>query len=83
MKLLKKIAKLIQFFFKYIQKIRAKKGEGFLEDEIFFKEFVLNEDFFSFVDKKELCKENRQLEIIDFDEHLENLNLNWRNIFLE
>ena len=62
--------------------------------EVLRKVGVLNEDYFSFVDNKkeseeefnkmkELCKENRQLEIIDFDDHLENPNLDWRNIFLE
>ena len=92
--IIKKNSKINPIFFQIYSKDSGKKGESFLEDEIFFKEFVLNEDFFSFVDNKkeseeefnkmkELCKENRQLEIIDFDEHLENPNLDWRNIFLE
>ena len=92
--IIKKNNKINPIFFQIYSKDSGKKGESFLEDEIFFKEFVLNEDYFSFVDNKketeeefnkmkELCKENRQLEIIDFDDHLENPNLDWRNIFLE
>ena len=92
--IIKKNSKINPIFFQIYSKDSGKKGESFLEDEIFFKEFVLNEDYFSFVDNKkeseeefnkmkELCKENRQLEIIDFDDHLENPNLDWRNIFLE
>ena len=63
-------------------------------DEIFFKEFVLNDDVFSFVDNKretgeefdqmkEYCKNSRQEDIIDFDDYLENPNLDWRNTFVE
>ena len=59
-----------------------------------FKQFVLNEENFSFVDNKkeseeefkkmkDFCKNSRQLEIIDFDDHLENPNLDWRNTFLD
>ena len=59
-----------------------------------FKQFILNEEDFSFVDNKiesekkkkkikELCSNNRQLDIIDFDDHLENPNLDWRNTFLD
>ena len=64
-----------------------------MKDEIFFKEFILNEDVFSFVDNKketedefeqmrEYCKKYRQEDIIDFDDHLENPNLDWRNTFV-
>ena len=92
--IIKKNSKINPIFFQIYSKDTGKKGENFLEDEIFFKEFILNEDFFSFVDNKkeseeefnkmkELCKENRQIEIVDFDDHLENPILDWRNIFLE
>ena len=65
-----------------------------LEDDIYFKQFILNEEAFSFVDNKKetkdefqkmqrFCKTNRQLEIIDFDEHLENPMLDWRNTFVD
>ena len=92
--IIKKNSKINSIFFQIYSKDSGKKGESFLEDEISLKEFVLNKDFFSYIDNKkeneeefnkmkELCKENRQFEIIDFDEHLENPNLDWRNIFLE
>ena len=32
---------------------------------------------------KEYCKNSRQEDIIDFDDHLENPNLDWRNTFVE
>ena len=32
---------------------------------------------------KQYCVNNRQQDIIDFDEHLENPNLDWRNTFVE
>ena len=65
-----------------------------LKDEIYFKQFVLNEEAFSFVDNKKesheefqkmkkFCKNNRQLEIVDFDDHLENPDLDWRNTFVD
>ena len=92
--IIKKNSKINSIFFQIYSKDSGKKVESFLEDEISLKEFVLNKDFFSYIDNKkenedefnkmkELCKENRQFEIIDFDEHLENPNLDWRNIFLE
>ena len=86
--------KISPIFFQIYSKDSGEKGNQFLKDEIFFKQFVLNEDAFSFIDNKKetdeefntmkkLCKNNRQLEIIDFDEHLENPNLDWRNTFID
>ena len=86
--------KINPIFFQIYSKDSGEKGNQFLKDEIFFKEFVLNEEAFSFVDNKKetdeefntmkkLCKNNRQLEIIDFDEHLENPHLDWRNTFID
>ena len=89
-----KNSKINPIFFQIYSKDSGKKDEIYLVDEIFFKQFVLSEEVFSFVDKKEeseaefkkmkeLCKNNRQLEIIDFDDHLENPNLDWRNTFID
>ena len=91
--IISKNSKLNPILFQIYSKDSGKKGEAFLEDEILFKEFVLNEDVWSFVDSKKesdeefkamkkFCKNNRQLEIIDFDEHLEDPNLDWRNTFI-
>ena len=86
--------KINPIFFQIYSKDSGEKGNQFLKDDIFFKQFVLNEEVFSFIDNKKetdeefntmkkLCKNNRQLEIIDFDEHLENPNLDWRNTFID
>ena len=91
--IINKNSKVNPILFQIYSKKKKKKGEAFLEDEILFKEFVLNEDVWSFVDNKKesedefkaikkFCKNNRQLEIIDFDEHLEDPNLDWRNTFI-
>ena len=91
--IINKNSKVNPILFQIYSKDSGKKGEAFLEDEILFKEFVLNEDVWSFVDNKKeseeefkamkkFCKNNRQLEIIDFDEHLEDPNLDWRNTFI-
>ena len=92
--IIKKNNKINPLFFQIYSKDSGKKGDYFLEDEIMFKQFILNEEDFSFVDNKieseeefekikELCSNNRQLDIIDFDDHLENPNLDWRNTFLD
>ena len=92
--MIKKNNKINPIFFQIYSKDTGEKGNQFLKDEIFFKQFVLNEEAFSFVDNKKetdeefntmkrFCKNNRQLEIIDFDEHLENPNLDWRNNFVD
>ncbi len=92
--IIKKNNKINPLFFQIYSKDSGKKGDTFLEDEIMFKQFILNEEDFSFVDNKieseeefekikELCSNNRQLDIIDFDDHLENPNLDWRNTFLD
>ena len=82
-------------YFQIYSKDSGDKSKPFLKDEIFFKEFILNEEnIFSFVDTKketneefqqmkDYCIHNRQQDIIDFDEHLENPNLDWRNTFVE
>ena len=86
--------KFAPVFFQIYSKDSGEKGKTFLKDEIFFKEFILNEDIFSFVNSKketqdefrqmkEYCKHCRQDDIIDFDDHLENPNLDWRNVFIE
>ena len=81
-------------FFQIYSKDSGDKSNPFLKDEIFFKEFILNdENVFSFIDTKkesneefqqmkDYCIHNRQQDIIDFDEHLENPNLDWRNTFV-
>ena len=86
--------KFESLFFQIYSKDSGEKGKPFLKDEIFFKEFILNdENIFSFVDNKketneefqqmkDYCIHNRQQDIIDFDEHLENPNLDWRNTFV-
>ena len=94
--IINKNSKINPILFQIYSRDSGKKGENmkYLEDEILFKEFVLNEEVFSFVDNKKeseeefntikkLCKNNRQQEIIDFDDHLENPNLDWRNTFLD
>ena len=92
--IIKKNNKMNPLLFQIYSKKSWKKGDTFLEDEIMFKQFILNEEDFSFVDNKieseeefkkikELCSNNRQLDIIDFDDHLENPNLDWRNTFLD
>ena len=92
--IIKKNNKFNPLLFQIYSKDSGKKGESFLEDEIMFKQFILNEEDFSFVDNKkesdeefkkikELCINSRQLDIIDFDDHLENPNLDWRNTFLD
>ena len=91
--IIKKNCKLNPIFFQIYSKDSGQNDKGFLTDNIFFKQFVLNEDNFSFVDNKKesdeefkamknYCLNNRQLEIIDFDEHLENPDLDWRNDFI-
>ena len=82
-------------YFQIYSKDSGDKSKPFLKDEIFFKEFILNdENVFSFIDlkketneefqqMKDYCIHNRQQDIIDFDEHLENPNLDWRNTFVE
>ena len=86
--------KIPSIFFQIYSKDSGEKGQPFLRDEIFFKEFILNEDIFSFVDNKKetndefeqmknYCNNCRQDDIIDFDDHLENPNLDWRNSFIE
>ena len=91
--IIKKNCKLNPILFQIYSKDSGQSDKGFLTDNIFFKQFVLNEDNFSFVDNKKesdeefkamknYCLNNRQLEIIDFDEHLENPDLDWRNDFI-
>ena len=82
-------------YFQIYSKDSGDKSKPFLKDEIFFKEFILNdENVFSFIDlkketneefqqMKDYCIHNRQQDIIDFDEHLENPILDWRNTFVE
>jgi len=82
-------------FFQIYSKDSGDKSKPFLKDEIFFKEFILNdENIFSFIDSKketdeefqqikDYCIHNRQQDIIDFDEHLENPNFDWRNTFVD
>ena len=92
--MIKKNNKINPLFFQIYSKDSGEKGKIFLKDVIFFKQFVLNEEVFSFIDNKKetdeefntmkkLCKNNRQFEIIDFDDHLENPNLDWRNTFID
>ena len=92
--IIQKNCKFSPVLFQIYSKDSEEKGQPFLRDEIFFKEFILNEDVFSFVDKKketelefeqmkEYCLNSRQEDIIDFDDHLENPNLDWRNSFIE
>ena len=91
---IKKNNKMNQLLFQIYSKKSWKKGDTFLEDEIMFKQFILNKEDFNFVDNKienekefkkmkELCSNNRQLDITDFDDLLENQNLDWRNKFLD
>ena len=81
-------------YFQIYSKDSGKKDKDYLEDEIFFKKFILNDENFSFIDNeveneeefkmiKKYCTENRQQDIIDFDDHLDNPNLDWRNTFVE
>ena len=90
--IIQKNCKFSPVLFQIYSKDSGEKGQPFLRDEIFFK--ILNEDVFSFVDKKketelefeqmkEYCLNSRQEDIIDFDDHLENPNLDWRNTFIE
>ena len=92
--IINKNSKISPLLFQIYSKDSGEKGKDYLQDIIYFKQFVLNEDAFSFVDNKKetdeefntlkkLCKNNRQLEIIDFDDHLENPNLDWRNTFID
>ena len=92
--IIQKNCKFSPVLFQIYSKDSGEKGQPFLRDEIFFKEFILNEDVFSFVDKKketelefeqmkEYCLNSRQEDIIDFDDPLENPNLDWRNSFIE
>ena len=93
--IIKKNNKFESIFFQIYSKDSGDKSKPFLKDEIFFKEFILNdENVFSFIDlkketneefqqMKDYCIHNRQQDIIDFDEHLENPNLDWRNTFVE
>ena len=92
--IINKNSKINPLLFQIYSKDSGKKGTTYLEDEILFKQFILNEEVFSFVDNKKetdeeflkmkkFCMNNRQLEIIDFDDHLENPNLDWRNTFLD
>ena len=86
--------KIPSIFFQIYSKDSGDKSQPCLKDIIYFKEFVLNEDIFSFVDNKKetndefeqmknYCNNCRQDDIIDFDDHLENTNLDWRNTFVE
>ena len=66
-----------------------------IEDEIFVKEYVYNDKGgFDYVeDRKESEEEYKEIgrylkgfyqnDIVDFDEHLINTNLDWRNIFIK
>ena len=92
--IISKNSKFSSVFFQIYSKDSGDKSQPFLKDEIFFKEFIFNEDAFSFVDNKketedefkqmkDFCKNCRQDDIIDFDDHLENPNLDWRNEFVE
>ena len=92
--IINKNSKINPLLFQIYSKDSGKKGATYLEDEILFKQFILNEEAFSFVDNKKetdeefqkmkkFCINNRQLEIIDFDDHLENPNLDWRNTFVD
>ena len=92
--IINKNSKINPLLFQIYSKDSGKKGTTYLEDEILFKQFILNEEVFSFVDNKKetdeeflkmkkFCMNNRQLEIIDFDDHLENPNLDWRNTFVD
>ena len=92
--IIKKNNKFESIFFQIYSKDSGDKSKPFLKDEIFFKQFILNdENIFSFIDSKketdeefqqikDYCIHNRQQDIIDFDEHLENPNLDWRNTFV-
>ena len=92
--IIKKNCKLNPILFQIYSKGIDNEDPKNLKDEIYFKQFVLNEEAFSFVDNKKesdeeframknYCLNNRQLEIIDFDEHLENPDLDWRNTFVD
>ena len=93
--IIKKNNNFESIFFQIYSKDSGDKSKPFLKDEIFFKQFILNdENVFSFIDSKketdeefqqikDYCIHNRQQDIIDFDEHLENPNLDWRNTFVE
>ena len=92
--IISKNCKFSPIFFQIYSKDSGDKSQPFLKDDIFFKEFIFNEDAFSFIDDKketedefqqmkEYCKNCRQDDIIDFDDHLENPILDWRNEFVE
>ena len=86
--------KINPLMFQIYSKDSGIKDKGYLVDEILFKEFILIDDELTFINEKketeeekrkmkDYCIHNRQQEIIDFDEHLENPNLDWRNNFVE
>ena len=69
--------------------------KGILEDVIIFKEYTLNDKGgFDFVwdyeesdveyqKMKTYCEKSLQNDIVDFDDHLENASLDWRNQFIQ
>ena len=69
--------------------------KGFLEDVIIFKEYTFNDKGgFDFVwdyeesdveyqKMKTYCEKSIQNDIVDFDDHFENANLDWRNLFIK
>ena len=71
------------------------QDKGFLEDDIFFKQYFFNDkggfDFLSdfketeeqYKKLKSYCEKSIQNEIVDFDDHFENANLDWRNLFIK
>lgn len=93
--IINKNTKINSVYFQVYSKDNDEKGKDYLEDEIFFKEFVYKgEDGFSYVERKNESEEefktlkkylenNRQEDIVDFDDHLEDANKDWRNLFVE
>ena len=69
--------------------------KGILEDVIIFKEYTLNDkggfDFIwdyeesdvEYQKMKTYCEKSLQNDIVDFDDHLENASLDWRNQFIQ
>lgn len=66
---------------------------GIIDDIIFVRQFVYNDKGFDvagefneseeqFQQLKKYLQDNRQNEIVDFDDHLLNANLDWRNLFV-
>ena len=92
--LIAKNMKINPLYFQIFSYDNKQEFQGYLEDIIVFKKYIYNDKTFKFIilqkeseedfrKIKKYLENNSQDLIVDFDDHLNNTHLDWRNQFVE